>query len=169
MLIKVYIAHFRLKNPSHYSQTRKTSFPLKNTQFLTCIFLKKSSKDSCSCSLCHHLPSFLKLLQASIYNCRAVSWTVGRIISHGIFWFGHNQARVSYQYSSIHLLEYQGTAVSTQHNQTTTKSSLFFKSSKISNLFIVEIVLCLLKISPCWLQWNLNRGKWLHIEREKWI
>lgn len=92
--------------------------------------------------------------------------TVPLNISHGSGTFEHDWARVSFQYSSIHLLEYQGTAVSTNHGQRTPESTLFFKLGKISNLAIIKIMLCLLKILPCWLYWALNREKWLSIERE---
>jgi hypothetical protein len=77
--------------------------------------------------------------------------------------------QLGFQYSFIHHLEHQEVVVSTNHGQTTTKSSLSCRLGKNSNHTILKMLTCLLKILPCWLFWTLNREKWLCIERETWI
>ena len=76
MLIKVYIDHFWLRNPSHYSPKQKNFICSQKFWFFTRTFFWKIAKNLCYCALYHHLPTFLEPLQALKHNCKAIPSTV---------------------------------------------------------------------------------------------
>ena len=144
----------------------KNSFALKKLSFFHLNFSEKLSKDSCFCALCHHIPSLLEPLQTSNPSCKAFliplfHWS----ISHGRSNLELELRQLGSQYTSIHHLEHLGTSVSAYHSQRTTVSSLHLQQGWFSILLFDEIMICFMKILLCWLQCNLNRGKWLIIER----
>lgn len=84
---------------------------------------------------------------------------------HGSSNFELELRQLGFQDSSIHHLGHHWTSVYTFHGQKTVTSSLHLQRGWFSTLLFFEIVICLLKVLPCWVQWNLNRGKWLSIKK----
>jgi hypothetical protein len=85
--------------------------------------------------------------------------------SHGSSNLELNRASWASSSPSIHQYKHYCASVSACCGQKITIPTLFFKLGKISNLTILEMLICLLKTLSCWIQWALNRGKWLSIKR----
>ena len=140
-------------------------FLSKNTHLAFWKFLLTPSKNTTPAPSFFILPSLWKLFGALNLDCNSICMN----------WFSKLQQWQISLYACSKVVEPKsllhstlGSLLDTCFTSThpnNTVSLISSKSSKNSNLLFSKIMICFMKILLCWLQCNLNRGKWLIIER----
>ena len=145
---------FLLKSPSSHTSLNRTKTLLLSKQSILHLelFLKKFQRTRAGfvCSITYQpLGTFCKPETTAVKPLPAL---LHQGFFHGRFGLELSRRLLSQNSSTIHQYKQHSASVSTHHSQITTISSLHFKSSKVSNLIILKIMLCFVQISSCWFQ-----------------